>query len=1029
MKSSSLKLRLGQVGLLAVFTIVGTYITLTYSFTEGPDEAAHFLFTRFIAHHGRPPTTSAERAEAGYKSDLPPLFHLVAGWAGRGIDLESPPYVKIAQNNPRLQLVVGNKNILSWRAINTEDPYQGEVLLWYLGRWVALLGGALGLVGIYLLLRFFDPDHPWLALSGTAVMAFVPTYTYTSTFLNYESLLGAFLAFYFLLLLYTLKHPTRTWLYFGLGLLLGASILTKYTPIPALPVLPLLIFWFAYRHGWPWRTTLLRLSLAGLGLLLTFGLWFIFTEIYFNQIAERGLVLGLLVPFADASDETSIRFLNAVTGGALGAPGQTRSGPSLFAWAWHIFSGAWGGGWLAWLFSGVLLIAILGLIRRWPQADTQTRFWLILLGAHGVLFALLPLLRFLITKDIITGMGQHILFPAAAVFIFLLVYGLRAWLSPARLSLVLFAVAAITLGQIVFSLLSRPHIVWPIQTVPLGPAEQALATIAELTLLDYKFEPQDQTLFVTIQWRTEKFMTDDYQVEITLWDRDHRPQARWIGQPLNGHYPSRAWAPGDRVRDVIQLPIAGLPAGDYEVTLRLLGQVGPLPVQEVRAASLLQVMEAGDSLNLGQVTLAPGPLTIGYTAALGGQEIRYALWPQPQPGLSMPLFNEWATLLVATQPVTNLSLSLIGPDGQSSPALDQTGSTYRFQVTPDLAKGPYALRFERRAEDKVIDQVDTAPLLHIRTQERQFKIGPVTHLVEANFADHVSLLGYDLPQRRVQPGESLSVTLHWRALKRIGADLIMFNHLVDEEKTQWGSQDRKAHDNYSTMLWAPNEIVSDSYAVRVDPSAPDGIYYLLVGLYLPVKEAPVSLPLVQNEQLTDITNVAIGPIKVGQTPSGLTLETVKPHVVLNQPFGEAQSLTLLGYDLTDETNRPISLNEIEQAAHLAGQTLKLKLYWRSEAPLAGDYTTFVHLRNEAGEIVTQTDQPPLNGAYPTSLWDPGDLIADEIAVSFPTELSADANQAEAYHLVIGLYDFQTGQRLVVPDNPASEVRLTSVAIP
>ena len=100
-----------------------------------------------------------------------------------------------------------------------------------------------------------------------------------------------------------------------------------------------------------------------------------------------------------------------------------------------------------------------------------------------------------------------------------------------------------------------------------------------------------------------------------------------------------------------------------------------------------------------------------------------------------------------------------------------------------------------------------------------------------------------------------------------------------------------------------------------------------------------------------------------------------------------------------------------------GPPLTLKLYWRSEASLPLDYTVFVHVRNEAGETVAQKDQPPLQGAYPTSLWDPGEIIADEVMIPLPPDLQGD------YEIVVGLYDFKTGVRLPVPGRPANEVSL------
>lgn len=103
--------------------------------------------------------------------------------------------------------------------------------------------------------------------------------------------------------------------------------------------------------------------------------------------------------------------------------------------------------------------------------------------------------------------------------------------------------------------------------------------------------------------------------------------------------------------------------------------------------------------------------------------------------------------------------------------------------------------------------------------------------------------------------------------------------------------------------------------------------------------------------------------------------------------------------------------------------LSITLYWRSESQLPLDYTVFVHIRNSAGEIVAQKDQPPLKGAYPTSLWDPGEIIADEITIPLPVELPAGE-----YKIVIGMYDFSTGMRLAIPGNPENSLTLSTMEI-
>jgi hypothetical protein len=174
-------------------------------------------------------------------------------------------------------------------------------------------------------------------------------------------------------------------------------------------------------------------------------------------------------------------------------------------------------------------------------------------------------------------------------------------------------------------------------------------------------------------------------------------------------------------------------------------------------------------------------------------------------------------------------------------------------------------------------------------------------------------------------------------------------------------------------------------------------------VYLPVGEAAVSLPLVHDDELTDVTSVRIGPIKVGQTPPQFLIEKPVPQEVVEYTLGDGANLKLIGFDL--------------------GQS-NLTLYWQLMSPLAMDYTTFVHIRNEADELVAQKDQPPLAGTYPTGLWDVGEIIVDEIVVSLPANLPAGE-----YRIIVGMYDFETGQRLNIPDNAANEIVLTTIQIP
>lgn len=92
----------------------------------------------------------------------------------------------------------------------------------------------------------------------------------------------------------------------------------------------------------------------------------------------------------------------------------------------------------------------------------------------------------------------------------------------------------------------------------------------------------------------------------------------------------------------------------------------------------------------------------------------------------------------------------------------------------------------------------------------------------------------------------------------------------------------------------------------------------------------------------------------------------------------------------------------------AGLPLTLTLYWRSVEP-AGQFKVFVHVLDAAGKIVAQQDGEPVDNLWPTHLWKPGDVVPDERVIA--TLSSVMPGQ---YTLKVGMYDAQTGTRLMTP---------------
>lgn len=116
--------------------------------------------------------------------------------------------------------------------------------------------------------------------------------------------------------------------------------------------------------------------------------------------------------------------------------------------------------------------------------------------------------------------------------------------------------------------------------------------------------------------------------------------------------------------------------------------------------------------------------------------------------------------------------------------------------------------------------------------------------------------------------------------------------------------------------------------------------------------------------------------------------------------------------------------EVDRGWAQPGDPIKVTVYWRALAAMDQSYTEFVHLIDGEGIIVAQRDTWPGRGLYPTVLWQPGQVFADELYLHVPDGAYAPNFAA----LQVGLYDAQ-GTRLVaeganVKDNVASIGQVT-----
>jgi hypothetical protein len=290
-----------------------------------------------------------------------------------------------------------------------------------------------------------------------------------------------------------------------------------------------------------------------------------------------------------------------------------------------------------------------------------------------------------------------------------------------------------------------------------------------------------------------------------------------------------------------------------------------------------------------------------------------------------------------------------------------------------------------------------APPRFLSPQEADRDVTPRT----LNYGGQARLLGYRVQPESVAAGESIKVTLCWEALRPMDQDYSLFIHLLGRDNSRVAERiSYPGQGRFPTRLWPPGRAFCDSYQLGVAPWTPTPeLYALEVGLFN--AESGRRLPA-QDESGQPVAPPNVGLVRI--TPA---VPPSEPAHALAYAYSLDGQIELVGYD------GPTTL--------ASGNALTLTLHWQALEIPQGDYSVFVHLLDETGELVTQDDTPPRGGRYPTWAWQPGDLVPDLHQLVLP-----DERLPGPYSFLVGMYRTDSLERLPVtgPDGP-----LPSRAIP
>ncbi|MGB1249803.1 MAG: glycosyltransferase family 39 protein [Candidatus Promineifilaceae bacterium] len=278
--------------------------------------------------------------------------------------------------------------------------------------------------------------------------------------------------------------------------------------------------------------------------------------------------------------------------------------------------------------------------------------------------------------------------------------------------------------------------------------------------------------------------------------------------------------------------------------------------------------------------------------------------------------------------------------------------------------------------------------------------------VLVRFENGIELVGVQLAEESVRPGNAVPLTAYWRV----------------------------------------TEPMTEAWQFQLRVNGPDGLIHDETAAIFPAWLAPEQVPLntliAKPLGIFPAANVAAGDYTLTwSVKSEASILKGRPRwrpwqSEINRsgafridPF---PIVTDLPADLL-----PLTENSFGDAVTLAGyeldrsddETIELALYWESLAEIADDYWVFVHFSAEADQPpLTSSNSIPVGLTRPTSGWRVGEILQDTRRLTLPTELPSGT-----YQILLGFYHPETGQRLPVQQNgqalPFDQLQLTTITLP
>jgi hypothetical protein len=125
--------------------------------------------------------------------------------------------------------------------------------------------------------------------------------------------------------------------------------------------------------------------------------------------------------------------------------------------------------------------------------------------------------------------------------------------------------------------------------------------------------------------------------------------------------------------------------------------------------------------------------------------------------------------------------------------------------------------------------LEPTDVLHYHSQGKRAE--PAQVAAYADFGEQLALLGYDVSDTSAKPGDTIDLTLYWKALDELDINYQVFIHVFDGEELV-AQSDKLNPGEFPTRRWPTDKYVRDEHQIILPEGLRPGTYDVAIGAWV-----------------------------------------------------------------------------------------------------------------------------------------------------------------------------------------------------